>query len=1334
MKSFSKSLLIILLALPFSSMQAQSPRFSLRLETPSVVTGQPGDPVSFEARLLLDVEGVPGDQPGAEALSASLRARGCEILGFDTRQTASDPDRTFFSEGHVLPDGSGATFAVVKSTTGDSPTTTFSPDTSPHLIAILRLRARVPADDDPDGPCQTIEVAFEDGVPGPVRPLDTIVTYAGQSFRPSTTDLEVAVCDSPCSRFPVPSLLLSGRDRVSTLFSPLDTGVCWTLRVRGSFIGQPVALTLEHPAGESWSLWATCEGPADPGEAELGPGRSLTETTTRLLIPEACSGVYQIRVLAGTPSADSRSIRLTAAPLAGSLESMSPRRGAVDDTVRATIRGTGFDPATSTWWLEHAESEFRIPHRSSPEDPITATLAEVDFDIPSDAPAGVYDLVLCDLDCSSPEGELDRLPLHFQVHPDRDETFEVAIDGPDRFRVNRPGRLTLRYLHTGTSDLPAPILRIVSPVGTRLRLGRDPRFAALPTDPDHEPNVLQVLAVNRQGRAGVFAPGTGGEIPLQFTSTFEELERPFVFLVERFIPVDTDPVPYDLLRPAGIPVDDWESLAPALEGILGTTWGEYRENLARLSTRLARRGHDAASLTRVFRLALLEAFNTLAAEPLPAAAAVGHLSRALDGARLPEVTLLAFREDELASCSLSGNRGRFALKQLEAGETYRLEAPGFTLAPSSIEVPPEGDLPGLAILATPSDAGAPHDPTTCPPENPLPFLALEPLPLDAQILGEDVLLPVAEKLVAFQTSWDPNEKRGPRGRGKGKLIDPGQPQTFSIHFENEFFRRRLLDPAPAQRVEIVDELDLEIYDVETITFRDAGFADVQVFLDQLNLLPRERRLGDPACTFPVSSRCDLAPDELFIGSQPFWSYAPTRTPEVSTWLRFANSWDGQDEEFYLHLTASIEPDPSRGVARLRWVFQTYPRSSSEDCEGGPGSLDDLAQSTGGFLPPNRPCVRSHDGARFGNLGEGHVSFTVKVREDRDEGVRLRNTARITFDGNERQALIVSIPPDQVATTCLPGDPAGPTEPDPAPGQTGVSVHTRFSFTSDCRADLHDFFLYRVDGETMELVEEQMGLPSPLVVSDLATTGGLEEDTEYRWQIVSHQSDLRGEIVKTVEGPEWTFVTEILPRPCPEPPRGLTPDGTGGCGAVSDPVLRWQPGAGATSHAIWLGRVEDGAPVELVEEGTTASSLDLASLGLEPGVYLWQVVAMNEHCSTPSTGRPSTLASFEVLGESTAWFLRGDASGDGTLDIADVIQGLLHQFAGHSTRCEDALDVNDDGQLGLTDSVHLLLYLFRGEAPPVTSGQEPLQCETDRTADCLTCEVAPPESCLLRLTR
>ena len=95
-----------------------------------------------------------------------------------------------------------------------------------------------------------------------------------------------------------------------------------------------------------------------------------------------------------------------------------------------------------------------------------------------------------------------------------------------------------------------------------------------------------------------------------------------------------------------------------------------------------------------------------------------------------------------------------------------------------------------------------------------------------------------------------------------------------------------------------------------------------------------------------------------------------------------------------------------------------------------------------------------------------------------------------------------------------------------------------------------------------------------------------------------------------------------------------------------------------------------------------------------------------------------IANGETLDAPEIHFLRGDANGDGTRNLSDAINILLHLFAGNPTDCAKALDVDDTGTLEIADPITLLDHLFLGgpaiPAPSTT-------CGVDSREDGLTCQ-------------
>ena len=62
------------------------------------------------------------------------------------------------------------------------------------------------------------------------------------------------------------------------------------------------------------------------------------------------------------------------------------------------------------------------------------------------------------------------------------------------------------------------------------------------------------------------------------------------------------------------------------------------------------------------------------------------------------------------------------------------------------------------------------------------------------------------------------------------------------------------------------------------------------------------------------------------------------------------------------------------------------------------------------------------------------------------------------------------------------------------------------------------------------------------------------------------------------------------------------------------------------------------------------------------------------------------------------FVRGDANGDGAINLADPIDTLDYLFSGGSTDCLRAIDANGDGLVNLPDVITLVSHLFQAAGP------------------------------------
>lgn len=117
----------------------------------------------------------------------------------------------------------------------------------------------------------------------------------------------------------------------------------------------------------------------------------------------------------------------------------------------------------------------------------------------------------------------------------------------------------------------------------------------------------------------------------------------------------------------------------------------------------------------------------------------------------------------------------------------------------------------------------------------------------------------------------------------------------------------------------------------------------------------------------------------------------------------------------------------------------------------------------------------------------------------------------------------------------------------------------------------------------------------------------------------------------------------------------------------------------------------------------------------------------EHCRRASNRLCQALLAFALIVPGSVFgdapFIRGDANGDGALNIGDAITTLSYLFSGATVECLDAGDANDDGTVNIADAIHSLSYLFAIGAAPASPFP---RCGQDPTIDALDCDV-PLES-------
>ena len=135
------------------------------------------------------------------------------------------------------------------------------------------------------------------------------------------------------------------------------------------------------------------------------------------------------------------------------------------------------------------------------------------------------------------------------------------------------------------------------------------------------------------------------------------------------------------------------------------------------------------------------------------------------------------------------------------------------------------------------------------------------------------------------------------------------------------------------------------------------------------------------------------------------------------------------------------------------------------------------------------------------------------------------------------------------------------------------------------------------------------------------------------------------------------------------------------------------------------------------ENLTSTPLSFSSAVGTPPVVLVVVIDGNSFAPTLIDG------SLNFNGVTAIPFERGEANGDGIINIADVISINLQLFQGAPINCAIALDANGDETTDIADPVYLGNYLFQGGPPPpfpfgtcdIVPGQVLADCEMSSCA-------------------
>lgn len=170
---------------------------------------------------------------------------------------------------------------------------------------------------------------------------------------------------------------------------------------------------------------------------------------------------------------------------------------------------------------------------------------------------------------------------------------------------------------------------------------------------------------------------------------------------------------------------------------------------------------------------------------------------------------------------------------------------------------------------------------------------------------------------------------------------------------------------------------------------------------------------------------------------------------------------------------------------------------------------------------------------------------------------------------------------------------------------------------------------------------------------------------------------------------------VLASPAPNIPELLVPE-TGATTGNQQPAFAWSSTAGSGGHYTFeyardLGFTNTVTTVSNITDTTYVPPIPLAN-----GVWFWHVSATNSQGYTSQyQGDP-----FILTVDTTQMAYRGDANGDGTINVSDAVYIINYVFVGGAApNPMIAGDPNCDTAVNVSDAVYLINYIFVGGPAP-----------------------------------
>jgi YD repeat-containing protein len=379
---------------------------------------------------------------------------------------------------------------------------------------------------------------------------------------------------------------------VTTPVLPLSTAVPGTLAAGQDAYyrldlaaGQDVLLNVHGAAGMA-QLYESYGG--FPDSTTYDATVTLTGPAAQLLVPAPQAGSCYVLLHGLAGAAGGQAYTLEADPIAFQVQTVSPAYGSNQGQAVLTLVGTQFTPQSAVALLgPGGTSRTASAVQYKDGNTLFAT-----FDL-TGLTAGTYDVRV------SNGSQQATLPGGFAVNAAPAGRVQVFITGPSYIRPGWIANLTITYVNTGSTAVPAPILFLTSDNGE----------FRLPGQTTWVPNSFQVLAINQSGPAGMLPAGYHGQMQVQMVPrTFgaHVVSNYNVSLADPTASVDWAGLKASL-RPSTISSAAWDAIYPNFLARVGTTYGQLQAALDQDATYLSTLGETVGGVRDLLSLEYLQA-------------------------------------------------------------------------------------------------------------------------------------------------------------------------------------------------------------------------------------------------------------------------------------------------------------------------------------------------------------------------------------------------------------------------------------------------------------------------------------------------------------------------------------------------------------------------------------------------------------------------------------------------------------------------------------------------------------------------------------------------------